>query len=363
MTRVDDTFDLAIVGAGMIGLAHAVAAHERGLRVIIIDRSDAPRGASVRNFGHLGFSAHAGEAAGYAARSLALWPSLARRAGFWLGESGTLVVARHDDELALLEESGQGHVLTADAISALAPVVGACGGIVHHGDMQVDPREVAPAIARYLAAEGIAFLWQTAATGADSGVLRTTRGTIRATAIVFAIGADVDGLFPEVAATHEIKRCALDMLLTDGVGLTMPLLTGSSLLRYSATATLPTASVVRARYAQDEPDLLTRDVNQMYTERPDGTLLVGDTHLVSAGVSPFQDEAAFELLERLGAEMFGRALRVRQRWQGVYAKAPTDFLRVTPADGIRIVAVTTGIGMTTGLGLGEAVVTELFGAT
>ena len=30
-------------------------------------------------------------------------------------------------------------------------------------------------------------------------------------------------------------------------------------------------------------------------------------------------------------------------------------------DGVRVVAVTTGIGMTTGLGLGEAVVTQLLG--
>lgn len=358
---MQNSFDLAIVGAGIIGLAHALAAHERGLRVVVVDRADAPRGASVRNFGHLGFSAHAGEAAEYAARSSQLWPSLAKRAGFWLRESGTLVVARHDDELALLEESGQGDLLSAEEVGAFAPVVGARGGMMQHGDMQTDPREAAPAIARYLAAEGVEFRWQTAAGGAESGVLHTTRGDIRASAIVFAIGADVDGVFPDVAERSGIQRCALDMLLTEGVGLTVPLLTGSSLLRYSATATLPTASAVRARYARDEPELMDRDVNQMYTERPDGTLLVGDTHLIAPGVSPFQDEGAFELLERLAAEMFGRPLRVRQRWQGVYAKAPTDFLRVTPADGIRIVAVTTGIGMTTGLGVGDAVVTELFG--
>jgi hypothetical protein len=54
-------------------------------------------------------------------------------------------------------------------------------------------------------------------------------------------------------------------------------------------------------------------------------------------------------------------LPVRQRWQGVYASAPEEFLIARPADGVRVVSVTTGIGMTTGLGLGESIVDDLFG--
>ena len=67
------------------------------------------------------------------------------------------------------------------------------------------------------------------------------------------------------------------------------------------------------------------------------------------------------MLERITRELFGRPVRVRERWQGVYASAPEDFLVEAPADGVRVVAVTTGIGMTTGLGLGDAVIDELFG--
>jgi hypothetical protein len=53
-------------------------------------------------------------------------------------------------------------------------------------------------------------------------------------------------------------------------------------------------------------------------------------------------------------------LRVRERWQGVYASAPEDFLVASPADGVRVVSVTTGIGMTTGLALGESVIESLY---
>ena len=45
------TFDVAIVGAGICGLGHALAAARRGMRVVVIDRDAQANGASVRNFG------------------------------------------------------------------------------------------------------------------------------------------------------------------------------------------------------------------------------------------------------------------------------------------------------------------------
>jgi FAD dependent oxidoreductase TIGR03364 len=357
---MDDRFDLAVVGAGIVGLGHAVAAAERGLRVVVVERSTAIVGASVRNFGHIGTTAHSGRAREYAELTRQRWIDLAQQAGFWLRQSGCLVVARADDELAVLEEAGRGELLTAAGVAELAPVVGAVGGMLRAEDLQVDPRAAAPAIARHLAARGVEFRWRTTAVGAEPGVLRTSRGEIRARAIVFAVNFDVDQLFPQLAEQHGVERCGLDMLLTDGVGLGLPLLTATSMLRYSAFASTSAAAALRTRLEAEEPGLFERDVNLMFTERPDGTLVVGDTHYRGTVIEPFQDEVAFELLLRQSAVLYGRDLHVRQRWQGVYATAPEDFLIAEPADGIRVVSVTTGIGMTTGLGLAETVVADLF---
>jgi len=358
-----DRYDLAVVGAGVVGLGHAAAAAERGLRVVVVERATAIAGSTVRNFGHVGTTVHAGVAGELARRTRELWRRYAERAGLWIREAGTLVVARHEDELAMLHESGMGALLTAEEVAERAPVVGAVGGAHRPDDLQLDPREAGPRLAAHLAEHGVEFRWRTAALGVEPGVLHTSRGPIRAEAIVVCVNFDVDQLFPELASEHRVERCGLDMLLADGVGLRVPLLTGSSMLRYSAFSEAPSAAAVRERYRAEEPGILDRDVNQMYTERPDGTLVVGDTHYAGTAVPPFQDEAAFELLLRLGERLFGRPLRVRQRWQGVYAKAPEDFLRAAPMDGVRVVSVTTGIGMTTGLGLGESVVDELFGAS
>jgi FAD dependent oxidoreductase TIGR03364 len=354
-------YDLAVVGAGIVGLGHAAAAMERGLKVVVVDRATAIAGSTVRNFGHVGTSAHSGEARDYAERTRELWLRYAPRAGFWLRQPGTLVVARSEEERAVLAEAGTGALLSGTDVMHRAPVQGAIAGAFLPRDVQVDPREAAPCLADYLARRGVEFRWRTTALGVEPGALHTSRGEIRAAAIVFAVNFDVDHLFPEIAEQHGIVRCGLDMMLTDGVGLGMPVLTGSSLLRYSAFAATDAAGALRARFAAEDPEILARDVNQMYAERPDGTLLVGDTHYRDVTVTPFQDEAAFELLVRLARDLFGReSLRVRQRWQGVYASAPHEFLRAAPLDGVRVVSVTTGIGMTTGLGLADSVVAELF---
>ena len=44
---------LVIIGAGIVGQSHAMLARDAGWQVTILERSDRPLGASVRNFGTL----------------------------------------------------------------------------------------------------------------------------------------------------------------------------------------------------------------------------------------------------------------------------------------------------------------------
>ena len=46
-------YDLVIVGAGIVGMAHAYEAVQRGLSVLIVEKNQSCVGASVRNFGFI----------------------------------------------------------------------------------------------------------------------------------------------------------------------------------------------------------------------------------------------------------------------------------------------------------------------
>ncbi len=96
--------DVVVVGAGIVGLAHAAEASARGQSVVVVERDERAVGASLRNFGHGGVTAQAGRALRLARVARQRWLELGRVAGFWVGETGAVVVARADDERAVLEE-------------------------------------------------------------------------------------------------------------------------------------------------------------------------------------------------------------------------------------------------------------------
>ncbi|ADP83934.1 FAD dependent oxidoreductase [Pseudofrankia inefficax] len=372
-------FDLVVAGAGIVGLAHAAEGLRRGLRVAVVERDAFARGASVRNFGHGCVTGQAGEALGYAKVARERWLELGRLAGFYAEPTGTVVAARSAEELAVLREFAAAgvapvEVLDADGVRARVPVRAKAlvGGAFLPWDVRVNPREAVGAIARWLAAEGVTFFWRTAALEAAPGVLRTARGELAAPAIVLATGHDLDRLYPEIAERAEVRRCVLQMLrvaapLAPG-GLAVErfgpgVLTGLSLLRYAGFADCPSLPALRARFEAERPDLLAVDMNLMFTQLPDGDLLIGDTHERAVTHHPFHDERVDDLLLAETADLLGvpvAELAVRERWRGCYATAPDrEFLVESPLAGVRVVAVTTGIGMTTCHGLAAQVVADL----
>jgi FAD dependent oxidoreductase TIGR03364 len=367
------SYDVVVVGAGIVGLAHAYHAHERGLSVAVIDHAAGVVGASVQNFGHACITAQSGVALDYARQGRRHWLDLSRKAGFWSAQAGTYCVARHDDELAVMHEFAPTRaedevvLLDREQILSRIPVAptGVTGGMYLPNDLQVDPRAAAPSIARWLAPQGVDFHWRTAATGFDQGVVHTSRGPISAGTTFITVNYDIDRLFPSLAERDGLLRCRLHMLRARvplSFALPTPLFTGWSLLRYSGFENLPSTQAVADRLRADYPGYIDIDLHQMYTPQADGSLLIGDTHYRDVSAPAFQSEEGFTALFDVTRELFGvNDIEISERWQGVYCSAPgQEFLIEEPIDGTHVVTVTTGIGMTTSMGVAQSSVDNAF---
>lgn len=346
--------DLVIVGAGIVGLGAALAASKAGKQVAVVERNWRQTGASVRNFGHVGITLQEGQKREYATRSKELW----RETGAAMREDGAVIVARGDDELALIEAAGLTMMSRQETLERV-PVGDerVTGGAFLNEDAQLDPRTAVGDLAAHLESRGVSIWTGTNVTHIEEGLVHTNRGPIRTEATLVAVNNEVERFFPEIAREHGIKHCMLDMIAVEGPRLEVPLLTGTSLLRYASAgdaAMRDAAKAVRERFFEEDPELHTFDINEMYAMRPDGMLLAGDTHRTSDTVDPFQEGAAFDVLERLTSTMFGmHRPRIIERWQGVYATAPEPYLIADVAPGVRIASITTGLGMTTGLAFAE----------
>ncbi|GGF16971.1 oxidoreductase [Subtercola lobariae] len=400
--------DVLIVGAGIVGLAHAAEAHRRGLSVVVIDRDSHAVGASVRNFGHCCITAQTGELLELAHVARERWLYFSGEAGFFAVQSGALAVARSAEELAVLDELSAsreaGEVRLVRASEALdlldvnllgvngestgdtAPIL---GGAVLRDDLRVDPRQAVAALAGWLAVQpGVTFVWRTAYFGGESAALsnvaattegaatssgaaasaaatgateggelqRTSRGVIRAARTIVCVGHDLDYLFPEVAEAFGVERCVLQMARIEAPGgrrIAPAVLTGTSMLRYPAFASTDAAGALRAAALAGHPELVDIGANVMFTQRPDGTIIVGDSHAYGPTAAPFMAEQTTEVLLRHIGDVLGvPEVRVVERWQGIYASSARQPYVVTEvAPNVTAVSITSGVGMTISFGV------------
>lgn len=368
-------FDLAVVGSGILGLAHAYAAVRRGLKVAVFERTGTPLGASVRNFGMgLVTGQPPGIMLDLARESRAIWLHLAARAHFSAREAGTLLFARSEAEHDVLQEfmmvrarqyDYRASLLEGDKLNALYN-----GRFRHHRsalhgteDLQLYSREAMPALVAYLHSQGVHFRFNTLVHGTADGRLSTTAGEFRAERVVVCSGHDYLTLFADRLQPMNLKQCRLQMLrlkTAEPLPLTHAVLTGLSCTHYGAFSDLPTARAVHAEIEANAPLLNKHGIHLLVSPTPYQELIVGDSHHYGTDSPPFNSEEVDELMLGLVEHTLATRIKVIERWQGVYgSKGPGPFSALPIDAHTSVVLMHTGIGMSVGLGLGERVVKAL----
>ena len=373
MSRV---FDLAVIGAGVIGLAHAYVAARAGARVAVIDRDPRANGASIRNFGLVTVTGQErGDSWRLARRNRDVWAEIAARAGLPIAQQGLYLTVRSPEALGVVEaflatEMGEGcRLLAAGEFRRRTSGLGGqdlMAALFSPHELRVESRTVIPAFAAWLQQVlEVSFFSETVAFEAAPPRLRTSRGVIEAGAAVVCPGDDFVTLYPDRIAAYALRRCRLSMLKLADPGFRLPgaLMSDLSLARYRGYAGLPEARALEARLREEQPSHFENGVHLIVAQGDDDDLIVGDSHHYDQLPGPFAPAAAErDILDEYARATGRQPPPVLERWTGVYASADDrTYLIDTPEPRVRLVIVTGGTGASTAFGLAERVIADLLG--
>jgi D-hydroxyproline dehydrogenase subunit beta len=369
---VTNPTDVIVVGGGIMGLAYAWEAARRGRRVTLLERSDAARGASIRNFGMVWpVGQPAGERHALAMRSRSRWLELRDAGAVWAAECGSVHVVFEEDEARVLAEfadraPGLGvpcELLAGPEAARRFPTIPADARAVLWSPTELavnPPRAIAAVAAHLVAAHGVDIRFSTTVVGIDMPAVTTSCGQrFEAPQVVVCGGADFETLFPDLWAASGTRRCKLQMLRTrpqpGGWRLGPHAAGGLTLAHYAGFEICPSLAALKQRLAASMPSHTAAGIHVMASQNEAGEVILGDSHDYDAPLDPFESEAIDDLILGYARRMLRLPdWSIAARWHGVYAKGPDPIhFAAEPQPGCFVMGSPGGAGMTLAFGLAE----------
>ena len=369
---------IVIVGSGIVGLAHATAALEKGWSVTVFERNSRPLGATVRNFGTIWpIGQPLGPKRDRALASAKKWKEMSQRAGFSCQHHGSLHVVYNEDawrvllEFSALEDNTPSthSLLTPEDIYKMAPNI--CqtnlhGGLYSETEMAVIPGQATHSIIKWLQKEGVTFHFETPVTQVCDGEIVTSNGDKTAfDRLLICSGDEVRLLYPNQLQQANVIRCKLQMLETVPQGPDWHLLpivaSELTLCHYASFKSCTSLPQLQKRLSEHWPDQDRHGVHVLAVQRPTGELVIGDSHEYGADFSPRHSEAINQLiLDYLSTFLTIENPGILDRWNGYYLKTASDQTEtiIEPADHVQLVTGLGGAGLTLSFGLAQDIISN-----
>lgn len=370
--------DIAIVGAGIVGLAHAYHALRKGKKVVLFERESFAVGASVRNFGMVWPIGQAvGEGLEMAMASRRIWNEIAKDAGIWINQNGSLHLAYHPDEWNVLQEfismspsSYDCKLISAKETIALSPSVnptGLIGAMWSSTECIVNPREATRAIPLWLKEKfGLTLRFENLVKEIAMPYVKTSKETWKVEKVIICNGADFETLYPHEFAKQLITKCKLQMMkakfTTDKIQVGPSLCAGLTLRHYSAFANCPSLKKVDERYDQENIAFKDHGIHVLLSQNNYGELIIGDSHHYGNTLEPFDSEEVNRIILNYFHTFFqAKDIEITERWNGTYPKIKGQLNLIShPEKDVMIVNGLGGAGMTLSFGLAEKVISGLY---
>ena len=369
-------YELIIIGAGVVGMGAALAAHKKGIKkILVIDRHQACTGASIRNFGFITITGLRQKLMQKRAlRSREIWLDLVKKAKITVNHRGLYLVAQYKESIPVLEEylkvdpRKTVELLSKKEMEAQSPLFkknNNFGGLYSSDEVRIEPRLAIPAVAKYLQSIGIDFLWSEEVLDFSHQKIITQKRKIQFKKLIMAPGNHLKGLGRDVFEKKEVQSSKLHMLrVMPEKKITLPggVMADLTLMRYPGYENLPSKKKLDKVIKKTSRAELDNGIHVIVVQGKDGSLTIGDSHHYTHDTHyPFENET----IDNLILKKFDQVLpigkyKVIERWVGEYPSGKKDYLDHWLDKNICIANVTTGIGMSTGFAFAEDVISKLY---
>lgn len=369
--KVEQKYDVAVVGSGITGIAIAYNAAKQGQKVALFEKNSTIQGASLNNFGIIWPIGQHPNNLSRAMRTRDIWLSLAEEAGFWLGKSGSLTLAHHEDEFHVLEEfiATRRHfgykceLLTPVKTLAKSKAVNPIkleGALWSPSELTVDTRQAIPAIQNLLQKKyKVDFHFSTPIQQITSGYLHYEQRGWNAERIFICTGEELSDLFPDIFQEQGLVKRKLKLMRTakqpTDWQLGAALASGLTLQNFPAFEHCESLALVRSRLNRELQANRSWGSQFIISQSPWNELIIGDSREYTPMDEHYEDQHVLEKrLKSLGKLIRIPSMRINESWTGTYSKIKGDSEFVGAINsGTIIVNGLGGFGLTQAFGLAE----------
>ena len=350
------TYDVAVIGAGIVGAACACECARRGMRVVVVDEDAVGAGATAAGMGHIVVMDDSEAQLALTRYSQRLWQELRPElpSDVEYEQCGTIWVATDDEEMVEVERKHRYYaernvpteILDARSLAAFEPnlKVGMTGGLLVPEDGVLYP----PCAAQFLISRA-QKLGAKVRTGCsvrrigDRQVELANREKIQAVMLVNAAGASAPALTPGL----EIRKRKGHLAITD---------------RYPGFVR---HQLVELGYLKSAHSVTSDSVAFNVQPRKTGQVLIGSSRQYGAEHKEVDHEMLARMLQRALEYIpsLGQMLTVRT-WTGFRAATPDKLPLIGPWPADKSVWLATGhegLGITTSLGTARILVDQITG--
>jgi len=365
-------YDLIVVGAGILGTFHAYHALKMGLKVALLEKSKAPKGASTQNFGQVVPSGMNVKWQRLGRKSLAIYKNLQNQVDISLRQNGSVYIASNEEEVTLLEELASinksndynSTLLTKEACLQRWPGLKSSyckAGLFFPEEVTLNARVAIHRVIQFLVEQqGLDYfphsmIIDVEAANQECIVVDSEKKVYLSEKVVICNGSDFQSLFPRLFCGSDLQATKLHMLKTNiqpTQRIPGNILTGRTIRRYESFAECPSYAAIKAR---EDNNTFAKEygIHMLFKQLPDGSIIIGDSHEYADAKD--QDDLGNDLDNNINRFMMDEAMKIfdlqtwkiEQAWYGMYSQCKEqDIFQHSIEDCIHIVTGIGGKGMT-----------------